>query len=69
MIVQFALVCILPVIVNNTDVWDERDKQVMKEAQQRCGEIFPDAPCLTKIVKTAENSYNIYCGAENESKD
>lgn len=69
MIVKFALVCVLPVIVNNTDVWDERDKEVMREAQQRCGEIFPDAPCLTKIVKTGDNSYQIYCGAEHANQD
>ena len=69
MIFKLALVCAATVIVNHTDVWDEQDKAVVKEASKRCGQIFPDAPCLKKIVKLEDNSYQIYCGAPNESQD
>jgi hypothetical protein len=69
MILKLALVCAATVIVNHTDVWDEQDKAVLKQASTRCGEIFPDAPCLKKIVKLEDNSYQIYCGAPDESKD
>lgn len=69
MIFKLALVCAVTVIVNNTDTWTARDQEVMKEAQKRCGELFPDAPCLKKIVKNAENSYRLHCGEPFENND
>ena len=35
MIFKLALVCAVTVIVNNTDTWNARDQEVMKEAQKR----------------------------------
>lgn len=66
--INVALICVYTVIVNHTDTWTARDQQVMEEAQKRCGELFPDAPCLTKIVKRAEQSYRLHCGGKVEEK-
>jgi len=56
------LVCGVPTVINKTEVWSDHDKYILNTAKQRCGEKFPEAPCLTTFVKKEELVYWAICG-------
>lgn len=62
--IKLALICVLTTIVNKTSTWTENDKKALKKAKVRCGQLYPDAPCLKRFVKLGENRYNALCGAK-----
>jgi hypothetical protein len=53
-------------IQNQTKRWDSHDEKALIRASERCGEIYPDAPCLKKFYKLDENRYSALCGAKND---
>lgn len=61
-----ALSCPLTLVVNNTKEWTVDDQHTLDNAKKRCGELYPDAPCLTKFEKTAALAYRAYCGEEEK---
>lgn len=69
MILAVLIVCQTPILVNHSKIWVHRDSEIIAHASKRCGEIFPDAPCLKRLVKVKEQAYNIYCGGINEIKN
>ena len=59
--------CHNPIIDNWTKVWNEEDAKTLKQAQIRCGEIYPDAPCVKLFRKKEELNYNVICGAKQRN--
>jgi hypothetical protein len=53
-------------IQNQTPRWDPSDEKALIRANVRCGEIYPEAPCLKKFYKLDENRYSALCGAKND---
>jgi len=39
------------------------DESIIKTAVRRCGELYPNSPCLVKMVKLKDYSYYLICGA------
>lgn len=44
--------------------WNKRDQEVLVGAQKRCGELYPEAPCLKLLRKYGEHDYSAVCGAK-----
>ena len=65
LIVLAALTCPKTIVINKAIIWDQSDTQMLDTAKKRCGEIYPDAPCLKKFIKKDEDSYWAICGAQN----
>lgn len=42
--------------------WNEEDKKTLVQAQKRCGELYPDAPCVKLFRKFGERDYSVICG-------
>lgn len=53
--------CPPPKIENQTTVWNDHDKEVLKEVEGHCERIYGDGYCLKVIKKTGENSYQVLC--------
>ena len=52
-------------MINQTDQpWNAFDKQVLNKAKIRCGQIYPDAPCVKSFYKRPEQSYWVICRGE-----
>lgn len=69
MIPEFAILvavnlagCPAPVIDNRSASWNKQDQQTYEKAQKRCGEIYPEAPCLKMFRKKDDSTYNAVCG-------
>jgi len=58
--------CLPVMIQNQTPRWDPSDEKALTRASVRCGEIYPEAPCLKKFYKLDENRYSALCGAKND---
>ncbi len=58
----WMLSCSEPWIFNVTEVWNDLDERTFQRAKIRCGQIYPDAPCLTVFYKNAEREYMASCG-------
>ena len=63
MFIKLALICVAPVIINNTDSWSKRDAEVVIEAAKRCAINYPSNPCVKYFVKKGELDYHVVCGA------
>lgn len=62
-----ALSCPTPKIDNQTGTWNKFDQTTLENAEKRCGELFPDGPCVHLFVKKDGKdgiTYNVVCGAE-----
>jgi hypothetical protein len=58
-----ALTCVLPIMQNTSKFpWNDYDRQELKYAQKRCGEIYSDAPCLRLFRKYNFQQYSVVCG-------
>jgi len=42
--------------------WNDFDRSELKYAEKRCGEIYPDAPCLKLWRKWGKRDYSAVCG-------
>lgn len=56
------MICAVTIIINLTLTWTPTDQATLNRAKMRCAEIYPDAPCLKKLVKKKELLYNAICG-------
>jgi hypothetical protein len=55
--------------VNKTaEAWNDYDAKIFKQVQKRCGELYPDAPCVKLFRKFDSQSYTVLCGAEETIK-
>lgn len=63
-ILASGLVCPVPFIMNETDVWNKADSQTFLFTKKRCGMLYKDAPCLKLFWKYEHNSYRVICGEE-----
>lgn len=58
-----ALSCPSVQLINDSGLsWNKYDYSVLQSAQKRCGEIYPDAPCVKKFYKKEEQNYWVVCG-------
>lgn len=70
LILVAALSCPKPVMLNETSFpWNKRDYQVLRQVKKRCGEIYPDAPCVKLFKKYGDgHDYSVICGAKDEQR-
>ncbi len=57
-----GFICAATIIVNMTAVWTPNDAEELKIATKRCATIYPEAPCLKKLVKKEDHNYWAICG-------
>jgi hypothetical protein len=43
--------------------WNGHDRKTLKYTKKRCGEIYPDAPCVKWFKKWGKQDYSVICGA------
>jgi len=56
------LTCAVTVLIGFGPTLTKAETIVLKSAQKRCKEIYPEAPCLVKLIKKEELLYNAICG-------
>lgn len=61
-LLTLAMTCPETIIDNRTNEWTPYDMQTLAHAKVRCGEIYPDSPCVKKFIKKDESTYNVICG-------
>lgn len=61
-----ALNCPKPDLVIWEPPWEWIDQQNFQAAQKRCGQKYPNSPCLKKFEKRGERSYWVICGPEKK---
>lgn len=42
--------------------WNDHDRSILKQAKTRCGELYPDAPCVKLFRKYGKQDYSVICG-------
>lgn len=42
--------------------WNQHDQETLDGAKKRCGELYPDSPCVKLFRKYAFQSYSVICG-------
>ena len=57
-----AFVCPLTKMDNWTHEWTDYDRKTYEHAKIRCGELYPDAPCVKMFRKKDSLTYNVICG-------
>ena len=61
-----ALSCPAPVMQNATkQPWTGYDREELKWAETRCGQIYQDAPCVKLFRKFGDREYTVICGKGN----
>jgi hypothetical protein len=60
--VSAALICPEVTVSNNTNEWNKVDERELRQAELRCPEIYPDAPCLKFFKKKEARVYEAICG-------
>lgn len=61
-----ALSCATTKVVNHTKVWSKNDERALNGAKVRCGQIYPNSPCVRTFYKMEENRYRVICGHEEK---
>lgn len=49
--------------------WNDYDYSILNQAKRRCGELYPDAPCVKLFRKYNFQQYSVICGAKKEAGD
>lgn len=49
-------------IENHTKEWNKLDQATFARAEVRCGELYPEAPCLKLFRKKDKLTYQAVCG-------
>lgn len=49
--------------LSNED-WNDRDMSEYESTKERCGEKFPNSPCVKKFIKVRPLVYRVICGRE-----
>ena len=67
LLLSLSLACHDPKIVNTSGfAWNDHDSHVLDRAKVRCGELWPDAPCLKVFYKKGQKNYAVACGAKEK---
>jgi hypothetical protein len=62
-------VCMAITLENvSPEPWNAYDFDRMNYSVRRCGELYPDAPCLRLWRKYEHQQYTAICGAERGAK-
>ena len=62
--VLLAALCSKTIIVNDSKhPWNSFDQKTLNRAKIRCGEIYPNSPCVKWFRKYNERDYQVVCGA------
>jgi hypothetical protein len=57
-------------IINKTNrKWEKRDTEVLKSAKRRCGQKYPNNPCLVEFRRYDNYHYEAICGGEKNKWD
>jgi hypothetical protein len=70
-LIAAAIACSSPVLENHTKTWDKIDQMAEQSAEKRCGQLFPDGPCMKVFIKNEDKDgvhYRVVCGPPNEAK-
>lgn len=60
-----ALSCPKPEIINSSGYqWNSFDQKTLNRAKVRCGQLYPNSPCVKKFMKTDKMTYQVICGAK-----
>jgi hypothetical protein len=55
--------CPKPNIVNESKKpFNQTDKVTLQRAYKRCGELYPESPCVKLFIKRTERDYAVICG-------
>lgn len=46
--------------------WNDYDKSILAQTKRRCGQIYPDAPCVKLFKKWGKQDYSVVCGAKEK---
>lgn len=61
--ISVALSCPKANVINNSKKpWSKLDQAVLETAQKQCKKIFPNYPCLKRLVKSTDGNYAVTCG-------
>ena len=60
------LICAAVILVGFSKPYTERDEGVFKRAPVGCAQIYPQFPCVKKIIRKEDGVYNILCGKEKK---
>lgn len=44
--------------------WNEFDMKTLKHVKTRCGQIYPNSPCVKLFRKWDKKDYSVICGRE-----
>lgn len=61
------LICAATLIFNTKSSWSQEDDKNLLQAQKRCEQIYPDAPCLVRFYKREPQVYWAVCGEAPEN--
>jgi len=57
-----SIICTAILMVGFTYPLTDHDKRAIKQAPKTCAKLYPDAPCLKKLIKKEDGVYNAICG-------
>lgn len=63
--------CALTIIINCTPIWNDHDKKILRfyQSPKGCKRVYPDAPCLKKIIKREERNYWVICNGHERMQN
>jgi hypothetical protein len=66
---MITLICATTIAINLSLVhWDKEDEKNLERAQARCSQLYPEAPCLKKFVKSYALTYRATCSEPIKKK-
>lgn len=58
------LICMVVTLIGFGPKLTTTDTEVLNSAKKRCGELYPDSPCLKTLIKKKEGLYNAICAGK-----
>jgi len=62
-----ALSCPEPTLIGFEKGMTENDKSSLAMAKTRCGELYPNSPCVSLFQKVEELQYRVICGPDKKN--
>lgn len=56
--------CLKTEIENRSKTWTKEDEDTVKEQTERCKKTYPGTPCLSKLIKFEDGTYQVTCGGK-----
>lgn len=67
--IVLALSCPVPTVENiSGEPWNEGDQETLNISKIRCGQIYPEAPCVKWFQKRPDRAYRVLCGKTKDSR-